>query len=116
MTPGFQGARVRAVTSGRTTFPILGASRAKYPTPIVPWAFVAPHEAWAEKNHGGQSLARLAERGGLDPLELLAVVEGRPLKVTNMTAGQYAAAASAAALELEEKIAAWSRDREGHEL
>ena len=42
----------------------------------VPWEFVAPHEPQALRNHG-QTLARLAERGGLSPAELLAVIEGR---------------------------------------
>jgi hypothetical protein len=42
----------------------------------VPWSFVAPHEEQARRNHD-QSLRRLAERGGLSPCELLAVVEDR---------------------------------------
>lgn len=44
----------------------------------VPWSFVAPHELQARRNHG-QSLNRLNERGGLDPRELVAMVEGRAL-------------------------------------
>jgi hypothetical protein len=43
---------------------------------LVPWAFVAPHEERAQRNHS-QSLERLAERGGLSPTELLAVVTDR---------------------------------------
>lgn len=43
----------------------------------VPWAFVAPHDAQARRNHGGQTLARLSERGGLCVSELVAVLEGR---------------------------------------
>lgn len=39
----------------------------------VPWSFVAPHEARAQKNHD-QTLSRLAERGGLDLLELFCLV------------------------------------------
>lgn len=46
----------------------------------VPWAMLAPHESQAVKNHGGQSLARLAERGGLSPREMLNVLEGRNWK------------------------------------
>lgn len=42
----------------------------------VPWAFVAPHERQAQDNHG-QPVVRLAQRGGLSPAELLAVVTGR---------------------------------------
>jgi hypothetical protein len=37
---------------------------------------VAPHEAQAQFNHGGQTLERLNERGGLSPYELYAVVHG----------------------------------------
>jgi alkanesulfonate monooxygenase SsuD/methylene tetrahydromethanopterin reductase-like flavin-dependent oxidoreductase (luciferase family) len=40
---------------------------------MVPWALVEPHERQARANHY-QTLARLAERGGLDPCELWAVV------------------------------------------
>ncbi len=42
----------------------------------VPWSFLAPHEAQAKHNHGGQTLNRLAERGGLGPSEMLAIVKG----------------------------------------
>jgi hypothetical protein len=52
-------------------FPILrgGAS--------IPWGLIAPHEAQAQRNHG-QSLKRLAERGGLSASEAVAVLENRP--------------------------------------
>lgn len=46
----------------------------------VPWAFVAPHEAQARMNHD-QTLERLAERGGLSPSELVAVVRGEGIRV-----------------------------------
>jgi hypothetical protein len=42
----------------------------------VPWSLLAPHEAQARKNHD-QSLARLAERGGLDPTEMVALFSAR---------------------------------------
>jgi len=42
----------------------------------VPWSFLSPYEEQARNNHGGQSLARLAERGGLGPSEMLAIVNG----------------------------------------
>jgi len=42
----------------------------------VPLDFVAPHERQAERNHG-QTLRRLAERGGLSACELAAVLEDR---------------------------------------
>jgi hypothetical protein len=42
----------------------------------VPWDMLAPHEAGAVANHG-QTLTRLAERGGLDAGEALALLEGK---------------------------------------
>lgn len=39
----------------------------------VPWSLVEDHESQAKRNHS-QSLGRLAERGGLDPVELWAVI------------------------------------------
>jgi hypothetical protein len=43
-----------------------------------PWELVAPHEKQAEANHCGQSLKRLAERGGLCPIELMAILKDEP--------------------------------------
>lgn len=65
-----------------TTFPIMGCPRSKgcgcnYQTFQIPWAALAPHEQQAQKNHS-QSLARLAERGGLSWGEAHAVLTGRP--------------------------------------
>ena len=37
-------------------------------------------EETAKRNHGGQSLARLAERGGISPDEALALMDKRPWK------------------------------------
>lgn len=45
----------------------------------VPWNLVAPHEEQAHRNHG-QTLGRLAARGGLSPAELVAVLEDRPFR------------------------------------
>lgn len=42
----------------------------------IPWAAIAPHEAQAERNHG-QTLARLAARGGLGVCEAVAIMENR---------------------------------------
>lgn len=42
----------------------------------VPWAMLAPHEEQAKWNHG-QTLARLAERGGLSVVEMAALLEDR---------------------------------------
>ena len=53
-------------------FPIMGDPEITW----VPWRMIAPHEAQARKNHG-QSLKRLAERGGLSVCECLNVLEGR---------------------------------------
>ena len=57
--------------SSKDRFPVLGANRDAKQS--VPWSFIAPHSDRAEKNHG-QTLERLAERGGLSALEMLAVV------------------------------------------
>lgn len=43
----------------------------------VPFAFVEPHDAQAKLNHGAE-LNQLARRGGLLPVELVAVLEDRP--------------------------------------
>jgi hypothetical protein len=65
----------------RDTFPVLYRGR-EMPRqwlellPDVPWRFIEPHEAQALRNHD-QTLERLAERGGLCPSEMLAVVEDR---------------------------------------
>jgi hypothetical protein len=60
-------------------FPILRDRREErlYPDArrSVPWAWVAPHEEQARRNHG-QSLDELARRGGLSPLELWMAVHG----------------------------------------
>lgn len=66
-------------------FPIMPASHGRLRdagvcTVVIalPWALIAPHEAQASRNHGGQSLERLAERGGLGACEAVAVLEDRP--------------------------------------
>ena len=43
--------------------------------PSVPWAYMAPHEAQARKNHG-QTLEGLAKRGGLGCAEAWVIVHG----------------------------------------
>lgn len=62
-------------------FPVLmnRADRMMFPDcpAAIPWDVLAPHEAQAQRNHGGQTLARLAERGGLCPLEIIPVIEDR---------------------------------------
>ena len=65
-------------------FPVLDAGFS------VPWRFVAPFEAQAERNHN-QTLQRLAERGGLDPVELWAVMHGVGWKDRSKLPSQEAA-------------------------
>lgn len=55
-------------------FPIMDAGFS------IPWTMIAPFEQQARRNHD-QSLERLAERGGLDPVEALAVLDGKKLRV-----------------------------------
>lgn len=59
-------------------FPILRdpKERSAGAPPSIPWAMIAPHERQAWSNHG-QSLERLAERGGLGTWEAIAVLEGK---------------------------------------
>ena len=55
--------------------PIMGHGIGERLEPF-PWNIIAPHEAQAQINHG-QTLARLRERGGLDPTEAVAILEDR---------------------------------------
>ena len=50
----------------------------------IPWEKLEPHTWQALRNHGQQSLARLAERGGLGPDELVAIFERRPWRKMEM--------------------------------
>lgn len=50
----------------------------------IPWGVIAPHDSQAQINHGGQTLERLAKRGGLSPDELVAVMEDRKWRPMNM--------------------------------
>lgn len=59
-------------TPGRAVMPIMGATLLSE----IPFAMIAPHEAQAQRNHG-QSLERLAQRGGLAACEALDIIEGR---------------------------------------
>lgn len=58
-------------TPGRTVMPIMGSLLMSE----IPWAMIAPHERQAQSNHG-QSLERLAQRGGLAPCEALDIMAG----------------------------------------
>jgi hypothetical protein len=44
---------------------------------FLPWEFVRGHDRQAQRNHGGQTLGRLSERGGLSADEVCAVLENR---------------------------------------
>ena len=56
----------------RTAMPIMGSTLLRE----IPWSLIAPHEKQAQANHG-QSLKRLAERGGLSAAEALCIIEDR---------------------------------------
>lgn len=48
----------------------------------ISYSIIEPHREQAMMNHS-QTLERLSERGGLDPLELLAVLEDRQWRTIN---------------------------------
>ena len=60
-------------------FPILECRSEKF---TIPWGLISQHEEQAYKNHG-QTLKRLAERGGLSFCEALAVLEDRQWRKTD---------------------------------
>ena len=74
---GLRMDRIRSGTEPAKGFP--------WPPRGIPWAIVAPHEDQARRNHF-QSLETLAARGGLDPAELVAVLEDRPWTLMPMEA------------------------------
>jgi hypothetical protein len=55
----------------------------------VPWLMLAPHEQQAVDNHG-QTLQRLAERGGLGWAEMLCVLEGRSWQKRSVSSDELA--------------------------
>lgn len=55
----------------REFMPIMGCKELKQ----IPMAALLPHEKQAIKNHG-QSLERLAQRGGINVSEAVAIIEG----------------------------------------
>lgn len=69
------------VTTGPTPkrhprFPILTFGRNKIVD--IPWELLLPHAEQAIANHGGQTLERLAERGGLCYSEAVAILTDQP--------------------------------------
>lgn len=73
--------QMRIGEPGSELFPIMGPHGGSGGGTCIPWKVIAPHEAQAQKNHQ-QSLARLAERGGLDPNEALCIILDRPWEPT----------------------------------
>ncbi len=55
-------------------YPILESRRG--PKQYIPRGLLSPHEQQARRNHG-QSLSRLAQRGGLSWTEALAIIEDK---------------------------------------
>jgi len=65
--------------SGRRFPVLLGDQRSIWQSipNSIPWEAITPHERQARVNHG-QSIDVLAQRGGLSPYELLAVMLDQP--------------------------------------
>lgn len=80
------------------TFPVHSFDH-KHGIKSVPWAIVAPHERRAELNHG-QTLERLAERGGLTLVEIGLLLCNRPYRDLFGRTDEWWAKATADALEL----------------
>ncbi len=58
-------------------YPILESERS--PKQYIPRGLLSPHEKQAWRNHG-QSLSKLAQRGGLSWAEALAIIEDKKLR------------------------------------
>lgn len=97
--------------NGGPAFPVLGFRLYRDELLTVPWDFIAPHEAQARNNHGGQTLKRLAERGGLCPLEMLDVIQGREWK-SNMRTGVDEAMAWG---QIQRELAHWLAEKSRRE-
>lgn len=69
----------------------------------LPWSLFEGHERQAQRNHG-QTLERLAERGGLCPKEAIAVLTDRHWRETiHMPLGDAIAELKAMAAEAEQR-------------
>lgn len=66
----------------RKQFPVLHDLGYKGEKEFIPWEVIAPHEAQAYENHG-QSLERLASRGGLSYREMFAVLRNKRFDTWN---------------------------------
>lgn len=58
-------------------YPVIGTKPQEY----IPYEVLKPHEKRAINNHG-QTLERLYERGGLDWVEILLILEEKPFSCT----------------------------------
>ena len=83
----------------------LRASGVPYMPVCMPWEMLAPHAKQAQSNHG-QTLERLAERGGLGPAEALAVLDDRHWDRIPIEKASH---------ELCQRIAAWVNHEIAHE-
>lgn len=96
--------RIFPIMDGYDTREVIKEARAAGGTILViglPWAMIEPHEARAKSNHGGQTLKRLAERGGLSAAEAVAVLVDQPYRGMSKTAAQF---------RLSALVARWTAD------
>lgn len=60
-------------------FPVLTGEHSQHEGVCIPLSLIVSHENQCQRNHG-QSIQRLAERGGLSPCEIVAIIEDREWK------------------------------------
>lgn len=60
----------------RKQFPVLHSSHREGEAEFIPWKILEPHEKQAYANHG-QSLEKLASRGGLSWREIYSVINDK---------------------------------------
>jgi len=85
-------ARVFPILLGHGERETIKEARAAGATTLIiglPWDMIEPHEDQARRNHGGQSLERLAERGGLSAAEAVAVLAGRMFRPMSKVEAQF---------------------------
>jgi hypothetical protein len=88
-------------------FPII--NRRDFKLQTVPWGFVSTHEKRILDNHCGQSLKKLAKRGGLSYYELVAAAVDRGLNNSEIKFLNSARNADECADRLAELVALWRR-------
>ncbi len=102
------------------TFPVLWQGSREYMKALadaecprsVPWDFVAAHREQCVQNHS-QSPERLAERHGLSPEEMLAVIRGTPLHLAQTF--EYWHDPKLAVALLKDAVAKWTAGRNAAE-